>query len=103
MPVLESPRFSCVVLFAERSAVDTRSRESKVASDVCFTDENSAFAFSMVVYNPFELGAKNSARESRSQCQIYFAFISEPGASIPVSSFDKSLKSFRKARLSPML
>ena len=53
-----------MVLFAERSAVDTRSRESKVASDVCFTDENSAFAFSMVVYNPFELGAKNSARES---------------------------------------
>lgn len=80
MPVLESPRFSCVVLFAERSAVDTRSRESKVASDVCFTDENSVFAFSMVVNNPFEVGAKNSARESRSQCQLYPAFIPEPGA-----------------------
>ena len=56
-----------MVFFADRSAVDTRSRESKVASDVCFTDENSSFAFSMVANSPFELGAKNSARESRCQ------------------------------------
>ena len=70
MPVVESPRLRCVVLFADSSAVDTRSRESRVASDVCFTNENRVLAFSMVLNNPVEPGAKYSARESKRQQSV---------------------------------
>ncbi len=64
IPVVESPRFSWVVLFAERSAVDTRSRESKVASEVCLTFAKMSFAFSKVSIRPLEPGARYSLRES---------------------------------------
>ncbi len=65
IPVVESPRLSCVVRLADRSAVDTRSRESKVASEVCLTEVNSSFALWSVCIRPFEPGARYSARESK--------------------------------------
>lgn len=61
----ESPRFSCEVLLAERSAADTSSRESRVASEVCFTEANISFAFSRVLKRPSDPDARYSARESR--------------------------------------
>lgn len=64
IPCVASPRFSWVVLLAERSAVETRSRESRVASDVCLTDVNISFALLSVLINPSEPDARYSARES---------------------------------------
>jgi len=62
--VVESPRVSWVVLLADRSAVDTRRRESKVASEVCLTDAKSSLALVSVLIRPFDPGARYSARES---------------------------------------
>lgn len=53
-----------MVRLAERSAVETRRRESKVASDVCLTESKILLAFSSVLIRPFEPAERYSARES---------------------------------------
>ena len=64
MPGAVSPKLNCAVLLRERSAVDTRSRESSVASEVCFTVSKRSFAFSSVSFRPVEAAERYSARES---------------------------------------
>ena len=64
MPVALSPRFNWVVRFMDKSAVDTRRRESKVASEVCLTVLYNSLERLRVLMRPSELGARNSARES---------------------------------------
>lgn len=54
-----------MALLVERSAAETSSRESNVASDVCFTDAKISLAFWSVLNIPSDPGAKYSALESK--------------------------------------